>query len=342
MEGDAAGSQNKPEQKANTMRTNTLLWMTAALLVVVSAWAITMTILYANNNDDVQLANSQQSVECPENCICSVEAYAAAFAETVRPDESSALGHPACVGGNLMGVVLSLSENSTVSDLPTDLKSNGRGRRVAFVAGPSFLERALVYGQFDTFSLLVSIGYGAMPSVDGKDFYILVFERPEVVYEGYWSHLDNILKKIYGDAVLPDVDEAIAELKEDLFGDATGCTEIPAWLGSGLFNTTMCDECFQEATTRFRQVECTGPDAKSPIYTPQAKCPAEEAFLSIQGSVTACELRAYLFTTQGFFFEYTGYGYTANEYREPTLREFWLPNGPIADLKNAKFIKLQA
>jgi hypothetical protein len=338
---DVAGSR-KPEQKASTRRFTLLLM--AAALVVVLAWSITMTVLYANSDDDNddddggnQQSANQLSFECPEDCICSVEAYADAFASTLSPTESSALGRPACVGGHLMGIVISLPEGS--SDLPIDLKSNGGGRRVAFVAGSSFLERALVYGQFDTSSLLVNIGYGEMPDVTGKDFYILVFERPEVVYQGYWSHLDNILNEIYGDA-LPEVDEAITELVQDLFSDASGCTENPEYLGGGLFNTTTCDACFQEATERFKRVDCTGPDAMSPIYTPQANCSAEEAFLSIKGAVTACELRAYLFTTQGFFFEYTGYGYTANEYRDPLLREFWLPNGPIADLKNAKFIKL--
>jgi hypothetical protein len=155
----------------------------------------------------------------------------------------------------------------------------------------------------------VNIGYGEMPSPEGHDYYILAFERPLTgVYQGHWENLDEILTPMYGEA-LPDISAALEELAQETFEGASGCAAPPS---NSALDLDLCDDCFREAADRFQAVDCQGPDANSPVYTPEAGCPAEEAFLSDEAPLTACELRAYLFATQGFFLEYTGYGYTAN------------------------------
>lgn len=290
-------------------------WWTPTILVGIVciigalAWGSTMTALYVqerNNGGD----DDKNTYVCPVECLCNIEDWANAFNSTVKDQESSVLGVPSCVSENFMGLVVSLGANAP---LPTMIKSTGRGRRVAFVAGPTLLEKALVFGQFNVLDLLVNIGFGEMPSTKG-DHYILAFERPLTgVYQGYWENLDEILIPMYGKA-LPDISAALEDLAEETFEEASGCAapypSNRAHLEDGAFQN--CSDCFQEAVDRFEAVKCNGSDANSPVYTPEAGCPAEEAFLSDEAPLTACELRAYLFRTQGFFPEYTGYGYTAN------------------------------
>jgi hypothetical protein len=105
------------------------------------------------------------------------------------------------------------------------------------------------------------------------------------------------------------------ELSQQTFEGASGCA---ASTPANSIDLSSCDACFRDAADRFQAVDCNGADANSPVYTPEAGCPAEEALLSDEAPLTACELRAYLFATHGFSLEYTGYGYTAN-----TVRSFF-------------------
>jgi hypothetical protein len=299
---------------------NSRWWTTPTILVGIACiaigalvWGSTMTALYVQERNDGG-DDDKNTYVCPAECLCSIDMWKNAFQSTVKDQESSVVQGPTCVSENFMAIVVSLNSTDVNASLPTMIKRTGRGRRVAFVAGPTILEKALVFGQFNVFDLLVNIGYGEMPSTKGFDYYILAFERPLTgVYRGYWENLDDLLTPMYGEA-LPNISDALEELSKQTFEGASGCAAPPP---ANAIDLSSCDDCFQDAVKRFdpKAVDCNGTDANSPVYTPEAGCPAEEAFLSDEAPLTACELRAYLFATQGFFLEYTGYGYTANTVR---------------------------
>ena len=68
---------------------------------------------------------------------------------------------------------------------------------------------------------------------------------------------------------------------------------------------------------------------------------AEQHFLDL-ARPTAIQLRAFLAQNNGFNPLFTGYGYTAEDYPKPLVREYWVKNVPLSDLgSDRRYIEFQ-
>ena len=80
---------------------------------------------------------------------------------------------------------------------------------------------------------------------------------------------------------------------------------------------------------------CTAPPATFGSFVTQ--CVQEQSLLSRQ-NLTALQLRAFLYNCDGFNALFTGYGYTAEEYGLPLVREFWVHNKRVDELPAARVL----
>merc|ERR1712242_252174 len=147
------------------------------------------------------------------------------------------------------------------------------------------------------------------------------------------------MRSIYLDG-LPNITKAVDVIEHHTFEDLTGCD--PAKLQSTFipdFAAAGCSSEFQDAITLFPfNKECNASVQQFGSF--KTKCVQEQNFLKI-ATPTSLQLRAFLFQTAGFNAFYTGYGYTAESYGSPRLREFWVKNLHLRDMpggyKDIKF-----
>lgn len=283
----------------------------------------------------------------PSECISSVAAFEAAFAE--RVNSTAVMRQAACVAGSdssegvtgLMGAYDSSFSPRRDNDL--QLKNQG-GRRVFFAFGSDTLEKILVYGPRGGRAIVDSLSAGQQ--LPGPR-YLLVWsassERTLRPVSAWWENLEEFLRGVYGDA-LPEVAPAIETIRRQSFDALTGCDT--AILDKKPTNLTGagCSEAYKKAMELFPYVEpgnssCT---AEHKTYRGFETCfLAEQRFLEL-AQPSALELRAFLMQVNGFFPVFTGYGYTANKYPEPRIREYWLQNKPLRSLpSDRRFIPFE-
>ena len=58
--------------------------------------------------------------------------------------------------------------------------------------------------------------------------------------------------------------------------------------------------------------------------------------------MSALELRAFLANCNGFGPLFTGYGYTADDYAEPLVREHWVENVRLREVPNHQVVAFRA
>jgi len=245
------------------------------------------------------------------DCITSVSEFAEAF--SARPNSSAHLDRPACVAG-LMGLV---------QRFRGEMLNNQAARRISFAFGDSALEKVLVYGVNGGREIvdLLGLGYVTTPST----FRLLVWKDASARHvRGFWENLDDFMRGIYG-AALPDLSAALAEVSRTSFAQLTGCDVEVLQSNPGDFAGARCSEAYVEASAQFPFGRACDEPERSFAGGFATTCLQEINFLALDPP-TAVQLRAFLYNCNGFNSLYTGYGYTAEEYDGPLVREFWVEN----------------
>ncbi len=311
-----------------------------------------------------------------DHCIGSPAEFETEFKKRVR--SSSQLESPACVVGTdgsegvtgLMGVV-HLSKR-----LGDDALLQDKGaRQVVFAFGSDTLEKILVYGPNGGRAIVDNLGLG---NPDPGTAHLMVWTvDPEVhPVSAWWINLEEFLTSVYGDAT-PDVQAAVDEIQAQNFTALTGC-EYAAAARTAAFARVLrcrggrrglltprsaphrsahylvdkpwdtagagCSEEYITAAAQFPFV-ATGDrscSAASKKYGSFETCyEAEQHFLDL-AHPTAIQLRAFLAQNNGFNPLFTGYGYTAEDYPKPLVREYWVKNVPLSDLgSDRRYIEFQ-
>jgi len=207
--------------------------------------------------------------------------------------------------------------------------NNQAARRISFAFGASALEKVLVYGVNGGREIVSLLGLGFVPTP--STYRLLVWRDSAASHvRGFWQNLEVFLRHVYGNA-LPAVTDAIAEIASVSFGDLTGCDPDLLQIDAGDLAGAGCSEAYRDAAALFPfNQPCSEPEVKFRGGF-RTTCLQEQNLLS-RPTLSALELRAFLYNCNGFNSLFTGYGYTAEEYDGPLVREFWFDNVPEVSL----------
>lgn len=255
----------------------------------------------------------------PKGCIETPEAFVAAF--SLRNVSSALLEEAACVSG-LMGLV---------QRFPGAQLNNQAARRISFAFSDSALEKVLVYGVNGGREIVDLLGLGYVPAP--STFRLLVWrDESDRHTRGFWENLQGFLELLYGDA-LPHVGPAIETIRTNSFASLTGCNVEVLQTEPGNFAKANCSQAYQDASALFVFGQACDAPAQTFGSSYSTRCRQEQNLLSRRDPPpTALELRAFLYNVNGFNSLFTGYGYTAEEYDGPLVREFWVENVEEASL----------
>mmetsp|Transcript_45159 Transcript_45159/g.118504 ORF Transcript_45159/g.118504 Transcript_45159/m.118504 type:complete len:371 (+) Transcript_45159:34-1146(+) len=260
------------------------------------------------------------------DCITSAREFAEVF--RARENKTDHLDRPACVSG-LMGLVQRYAG---------EMLNNQAARRISFAFADSALEKVLVYGIRGGRDIVDLLGLGHVPA--GTVFRLLVWKDSGSRHvRGFWENLGNFMREIYGEA-LPDLSSALAEVSHKSFAELTGCNVTVLQTKPGDLVGASCSEAYVQASALFpfnqpcteKEVTFSGGFATT--------CKQEINFLGLH-PLSAVQLRAFLYNCNGFNSLFTGYGYTAEEYDGPLVREFWLENVMEESLTDREEIEFQ-
>lgn len=224
------------------------------------------------------------------------------------------------------------------------LTRQGVGRYFAFVSDHTLIEKALVYGQFNPSAIMEDLGYGPGQACMENQFYWLVVWQPKSkpVPATYQGNLQTWLKHVYGNSIAPHLSgDAIDQLVNQRFPELTGCPVDPV---TGVFDYKNAANCSNPAFSRTlvelnAQYPFSCSAANSIRYSKNNGCPLDADLLDLSRQPSAGALRAWLFE-QSFFEFYTGYGYSADFYNEPTNREYWVDNEWIRNLPRVQLLSI--
>ena len=259
-------------------------------------------------------------------CVSSLQEFIHRFQS--RTDPESLLETPACISAPLFGIVhISPLLHGSVR------VKNQFGRQFAFAFGPETLERLLVFGLNGGDHIVSTLALGAIPA---GAYSLLVWEQSSPVaaprpLRGSWDNLEAFLHRIYG-TDLPPVESAIQAIASVSFHTLTGCDPDALLAHPHDPTAAGCSPEYIAASADFpfNRTCNLPPVAYAGGFS--TTCANEQRLLNMSEGPSAVALRAFLAQGNGFNPLFTGYGYTADAYPDPIIREYWVENIRIDEL----------